>query len=218
MAREPGDMADHKQTLPMPGELAGLFNLMAHPAAGVAAVSALGLGLASHGFGMWLGALTGAAEQMEKLIAASETGARPTASTRAKADTKKLIAKVKLVAREVAEASSEAAALERPKAPKIEAEPKPAVEAPAVLLPEDFHAPHAIEKPKKADDLKKIAGIGPKLETVLNGLGVWTYSQVAAWTPAEIAWMDDYLGFKGRIARDRWIEQAAALAGGGRRK
>ena len=29
--------------------------------------------------------------------------------------------------------------------------------------------------PKKADDLKAISGIGPKLEKVLNGLGIWTY-------------------------------------------
>ena len=61
---------------------------------------------------------------------------------------------------------------------------------------------------------KAISGIGPKLEQVLNGLGIWTYAQIAGWTPAEIAWVDDRLGFTGRIGRDDWIGQAAALGGG----
>ena len=72
--------------------------------------------------------------------------------------------------------------------------------------------PAAIEKPASPDDLKAISGIGPKLETVLNGLGVWTYAQIAVWSPAEIAWVDDHLGFNGRIGRDGWIAQAAELA------
>ena len=67
--------------------------------------------------------------------------------------------------------------------------------------------------PKKADDLKAISGIGPKLEKVLNELGVWTYAQIAAWTREEIAWVDDYLSFKGRIGRDDWIGQAVKLSG-----
>ena len=48
---------------------------------------------------------------------------------------------------------------------------------------------------------------------MLNGLGVWTYAQIAAWTKEEIAWVDDYLSFKGRIGRDDWIGQAVKLAG-----
>ena len=53
----------------------------------------------------------------------------------------------------------------------------------------------------------------PKLEKVLNGLGVWTYAQIAAWTREEIAWVDDYLSFRGRIGRDDWIGQAVKLSG-----
>ena len=85
------------------------------------------------------------------------------------------------------------------------------VETAADLMPEDFRQPKAIDKPKKPDDLKLISGIGPKLETVLNGLGVWTYAQVAGLKGEEIAWLDDYLGFRGRIGRDGWLDQAAAL-------
>ena len=81
-------------------------------------------------------------------------------------------------------------------------------------MPEDFHQPKAMEKPASPDDLKAISGIGPKLETVLNGLGVWTYEQIAGWSEAEIAWVDDYLAFKGRIGRDDWLGQAKALLAG----
>jgi large subunit ribosomal protein L21 len=64
----------------------------------------------------------------------------------------------------------------------------------------------------KADDLKKITGVGPKLESLLNDSGVYHYDQIAAWTADEIAYMDDKLSFKGRIERDGWIAQAAQLA------
>ena len=97
----------------------------------------------------------------------------------------------------------------------LSVQPAPA-DAPAELSPEDFRRPADVEKPESPDDLKMISGVGPKLEQVLNGLGIWTFAQVASWTPAEVAWVDDYLQFKGRIDRDEWIAQADALARGGR--
>jgi len=66
----------------------------------------------------------------------------------------------------------------------------------------------------KADDLKKLKGVGPKLEATLNELGFYHFDQVASWGPAEIAWVDSRLKFKGRIERDGWIEQARILASG----
>lgn len=62
------------------------------------------------------------------------------------------------------------------------------------------------------DDLKKISGVGPKLEGVLNELGVFHFWQVAEWGPTEIEYMDDRLSFKGRIERDDWIKQAGEFA------
>ena len=62
------------------------------------------------------------------------------------------------------------------------------------------------------DDLKKISGVGPKLEGVLHEIGVFHFDQIAAWGPAEIAYMDDCLSFKGRIERDDWIAQATQFA------
>lgn len=79
------------------------------------------------------------------------------------------------------------------------------------VMPEDFVKPKAMKKPDMPDDLKVISGVGPKLEGVLNSLGIWTYEQIAGWTPYEIAWVDDYLQFKGRIERDDWVAQAAEL-------
>jgi large subunit ribosomal protein L21 len=66
----------------------------------------------------------------------------------------------------------------------------------------------------KADDLKLISGVGPKLEGVLHSNGVFHFDQVAAWTKDEIAYMDDQLSFKGRIERDEWLKQAAELMKG----
>ncbi|MGO6900467.1 5' DNA nuclease, partial [Rhizobium ruizarguesonis] len=70
----------------------------------------------------------------------------------------------------------------------------------------------------KADDLKLIAGIGPKLEQVLNAKGIRSFAEIAAWTDEEIARLDAELGFNGRIGRDDWAGQAKVLAGRGRRK
>jgi predicted flap endonuclease-1-like 5' DNA nuclease len=68
----------------------------------------------------------------------------------------------------------------------------------------------------QADDLKQIKGIGPKLEQTLNDHGIYHFDQIAAWGPAEVAWMDGNLkGFKGRVSRDDWVEQARVLAEGG---
>ena len=97
-------------------------------------------------------------------------------------------------------------------APKAEAAPAAAKAKAPEMMPEDFHKPRAMKRPAAPDDLKAISGIGPKLEKVLNDLGVWTYAQVAGWGKEEVAWVDDYLSFSGRIGRDKWIEQAAALA------
>jgi len=66
------------------------------------------------------------------------------------------------------------------------------------------------------DDLKQIKGIGPKLEILCNELGFFHFDQVAAWTADEVAWVDANLkGFKGRVSRDNWVEQAKVLAAGG---
>lgn len=68
----------------------------------------------------------------------------------------------------------------------------------------------------KPDDLKIIKGVGPKLEKLLNDVGVWHFDQIASWKAKDIAIVDEKLvGFKGRISRDEWVKQAKVLAKGG---
>ncbi|MDB5595390.1 MAG: hypothetical protein JWM36_2351 [Hyphomicrobiales bacterium] len=65
-----------------------------------------------------------------------------------------------------------------------------------------------------ADDLKRIKGIGKQNEERLNGLGVWHFDQIAAWSPDNVKWVGSYLAFPGRIDREQWITQAEELAAG----
>ncbi|KMW57844.1 NADH-ubiquinone oxidoreductase chain E [Candidatus Rhodobacter oscarellae] len=77
--------------------------------------------------------------------------------------------------------------------------------------------PAALDAPKggKADDLKKIKGIGQGLEKSLNENGIFHYDQIAKWTADEVLWADYGLArFKGRATRDTWVEQAKLLAAG----
>ncbi|WP_299768041.1 50S ribosomal protein L21 [uncultured Tateyamaria sp.] len=84
-------------------------------------------------------------------------------------------------------------------APKAEAKAEPKKEAKKAA-------------PKKAaaggDDLKQLSGVGPALEKKLHEAGVTTFAQIAAWTPEDVADMDEKLSFKGRIEREGWIAQA----------
>jgi predicted flap endonuclease-1-like 5' DNA nuclease len=87
----------------------------------------------------------------------------------------------------------------------------------AAVTPGQGVRPAALAGPRggKADDLKLIKGIGPKLEVLCNKLGFWHFDQIGNWTPAELAWVDENLeGFKGRVTRDEWIVQARDLAAG----
>ena len=64
------------------------------------------------------------------------------------------------------------------------------------------------------DDLKRISGLGPKIETKLNGLGNTTLSAIAGWSADEAARVDVELGLDGRVTRDDWVAQAKALTTG----
>ena len=119
------------------------------------------------------------------------------------------------------EPSSQAAAEPEPvaeaKAPEPEKAPEPAP-APAPAASEGGSRPEGLQAAREggADDLKKIKGVGPKLEALLNTLGFYHFDQIAGWGADEVAWVDDNLqGFKGRVSRDNWVEQARLLATGG---
>jgi len=70
------------------------------------------------------------------------------------------------------------------------------------------------ERPADADELKRIKGIGPVIEKTLNGLGIYQFKQIAEFSRDNIAWVDKYIAFPGRIDREEWVSQAKELAEG----
>jgi predicted flap endonuclease-1-like 5' DNA nuclease len=110
------------------------------------------------------------------------------------------------------------------RAARVEGTEVPWPRSEATAAPAPVAAPVVGTKPQglaaarggKADDLKVIKGIGPALEKLCHSLGYYHFDQIANWTQAEIAWVDDNLeGFKGRVTRDEWVAQARILAAGG---
>jgi len=99
----------------------------------------------------------------------------------------------------------------KPKTPKAKATKAATAEAQTA---EPTRPGNLLDAPRDGtpDDLKKISGVGPKLEGLLHENGVYHFDQIAAWTTSEIAYMDDQLSFKGRIERDNWLDQAATFA------
>jgi predicted flap endonuclease-1-like 5' DNA nuclease len=63
-----------------------------------------------------------------------------------------------------------------------------------------------------ADDLTRLAGIGPTLAAKLADLGVRTYADIAAWTEEDLAKVDQTLELRGRATREAWIDQARQFA------
>jgi predicted flap endonuclease-1-like 5' DNA nuclease len=115
--------------------------------------------------------------------------------------------------------------VEAPPAPAVVTEPAP-VAAPALSTEDtakaveaDAHGarPAGLLAPRdgKADDLKRIKGIGRQNEARLNALGVWHFDQIAGWTPDNVKWAGSFLAFVGRIEREDWVGQAKVLAAGG---
>lgn len=106
---------------------------------------------------------------------------------------------------------SEEKAEAKPKAAPATKKAAPAAEA-AGTKPQTL----AAARSGAPDDLKQIKGVGPKLEGVLHAMGFYHFDQIAAWGAEEVAWVDENLeGFKGRVSRDNWVEQAKTLADGG---
>lgn len=155
------------------------------------------------------------AAQKAAMLAAEEAGpvAQAAADETREEDAEKLLElelerdEAKAEARAAEQAAMQAAAETAAVAQAIEEEHSEAGSQPAAL-----DAPRG----GQPDDLKQIKGIGPKLEQLCHELGIYHFDQIAAWSDAEIAWVDANLkGFKGRVTRDGWVEQAKVLAAGG---
>ncbi|MGJ0509675.1 MAG: hypothetical protein ACR652_21630 [Methylocystis sp.] len=79
------------------------------------------------------------------------------------------------------------------------------------VKPETLPAP----REGRADDLARIKGIGPRSLEKLNALGIFHYDQIAAWNLDNAKWIGATIGAPGRVERDKWIQQARALASAG---
>ena len=73
--------------------------------------------------------------------------------------------------------------------------------------------PELLKAPKggKADNLKKLTGVGPKMEATLHEAGIFHFAQIASWSTEEMRWVDAHVNAKGRIERDEWVAQAKEL-------
>jgi predicted flap endonuclease-1-like 5' DNA nuclease len=100
--------------------------------------------------------------------------------------------------------------------PATLAAPEPLAPEPATVGPAPASAPALATDPADTP-VTMLKGLGPKLEARLASLGITTVGQLASLSPAEAASLDAQLGpFTGRMARDRWLEQARLLASGDR--
>lgn len=174
--------------------------VMADPVAAMAATTAIGFGIAGQMAGMMLGLMQDATARAKVVL----DEAADVATRAAPVEAKPMLVGVSPEPVEKAQvpAADEtiAVAPEKSATPKV-VEAKPVRKAPAA-------------KTTKADDLKAISGIGPKLEQVLNGMGIRRYADIAALKVEDVARIEAELGFGGRIVRDGWVEQAKALAKG----
>ncbi|MBZ9893755.1 proton-conducting membrane transporter [Mesorhizobium sp. BR1-1-6] len=110
-----------------------------------------------------------------------------------------------------AKAASSAAKTGAPKAAAAKAAPKASAAFRKAASAKAAPAKAASGKP---DNLRRLIGIGPVNEKLLRAQGVTSFAQIAAWTAADIKRIEDVMNFDGRIARERWIEQAKLLAAG----
>lgn len=142
-----------------------------------------------------------------KKPAAKSTGSKPAT---AKSSSPKTATTKKPAAKKPSAAKSSTAKKPAAKKPATESavSAKPAAPTGDAGRPEGLSAPRNGQK----DDLKRIGGVGPKLESTLNGLGIYHFDQIAGWDRQTIEWVDNYLSFKGRIDRDNWIEQSKKFA------
>ena len=118
----------------------------------------------------------------------------------------------------VAAAASAAGAAKWVRGRRAEDEARPTVTAAKPPVSEDradHAAPDAVPGPAPVattspsdtlDDLTAIRGLGKVKAAKLVASGITSYAQIAAWTEAEVAWVDGALeGFNGRVSRDDWI-------------
>lgn len=93
-----------------------------------------------------------------------------------------------------------------------EAAPEPPPRPAAPSVPTERPRPLGAPRDGAPDDFTLIEGVSPMQQRTLNSLGIYHFDQIAAWSAGNVAWVDQYLRLRGRIAEEEWVEQAATLA------
>ena len=89
--------------------------------------------------------------------------------------------------------------------------PSPERIASRIEVREPVRPARLFEPVEARDDLKRIRGIGPVMERLLNDIGVTSFAQLAAFTPEDVRRVAAVIEtFPGRIERDDWVGQASA--------
>ncbi|MFS4482521.1 50S ribosomal protein L21 [Hyunsoonleella sp. 2307UL5-6] len=107
-----------------------------------------------------------------------------------------------------AKPAKKAAAKSEPK----KVEPKAKVEAKAVAPKAEAKKPATKKATGKADDLKKVEGIGPKISSTLIEAGISTFAELANTDAAKIS--EIIAGVRGNHVTDTWPAQAKLAAEG----
>jgi len=96
----------------------------------------------------------------------------------------------------------------------VRAVPAPAEEAPALRPAVPGEKPPILSAARDGapDDFTLIEDVSVLQQTTLYSIGVFHFDQIAEWTPAHVAWIDQYLRLRGRIDSEEWVEQARELA------
>ncbi len=206
-----------------------LHPLMAHPTAALAAATAIGFGFATHMTSVFLGSLHGAIDATSKLARRLEEEQQAKAGTpdedasSAEVTVEPAPAVKDVKPRKAAQPKPATVKVAKPVAAKAKppAEKAPAAKAATGAKVATAEKPAAAVKTARAgrangktDDLKKIEGVGPKLEQVLNSRGIRRFADLAALDVAELEALDAAIGLDGRAIRDDWAGQARQLARG----
>lgn len=198
----------------------GVDALMNNPAATIAAATAFGLSMATQMSRFWLGSLQGAMEVTGQLARQLEEERKAAdAVGRSPAEVEKETQVPATAVKSATEPKAEKSVTVKPKAAPAKAKPKvrqgDAMASVPDRSPSEASAPKKVSTSKKtggkADDLKKIDGIGPKIEQLLKGRGIARFQDLVDLDDKALAALDAELGLDGRALRDDWTGQARRL-------
>lgn len=98
--------------------------------------------------------------------------------------------------------------------PKVQTAKAPVAAAPAVAAAAPKAKAASDEKARDPNTLSLISGVGPTIEKKLRAAGINSWTDIAAWTDADVEKWDKELALRGRAKREEWVQQAKDLLAG----